>query len=761
MKKVVFYLLFIFSTTGYSQYIQVDDSFTAQQLVDNFFAANGGCGKAFNVSVKGGNFTNANSYGYFTKGSSLFPFNDGIILSTGKATSAIGPNDGDKSDNLGDWTGDSDLEQALGLSGTYNATILEFDFIPFTDKISFDYIFSSEQYLKNPRSSQCGYTDGFAFLIKPAGGTYENIALVPGTNTPVSVNTIRGSGTICTPSNEEYFDAFNDYDHPTTFNGQTKVLKAQANVISGNTYHIKLVIADQGNGLFDSALFLGGGTFKSETDLGEDRLISNNNPYCEGETVILDATQPGTNNTYKWFIDSNPTSITTPTFTITDNTNTAVVNYSVEVTINGSCISTGEVNIQFASKPILSNQTLVQCDYDSDGNALFNLTKLDNLIRNNDLSLGNVTYYENIGGAVITNPSAYNSIPKKIYARVDNQYNCSSYAEVNLEISNQSVTSPQTVAKCDEDGTKNGITSFDLNTEISPIITSGLPSGLVVEYYATSFDAEAQNNALPNNYTNQKANTESIFARIVNGSDCYDIIEIILQVNYNAPADFNNETTLYLCPNATLTLAVANTFASYNWSNGDQDFETQVSTSGIYTVEVTDSNGCKATKTFNILPSAPASDIDATIYDFSENNSITISYTDNGGDYEFSIDGSIYQDSPTFENLETGEYTIYVRDKNGCQPIPSKTIYLLDFPKYFTPNNDGYNDYWKINFLELYPTSYINIFDRYGKLLKQLSSQSNGWDGTFRGEPLPSGDYWFVINLYNGRTVKGHFSLKR
>ncbi|MCL9805782.1 T9SS type B sorting domain-containing protein [Flavobacterium amniphilum] len=759
MKKFVLILLFTFSSTSYSQYIQVDDTFTAQQLVNNFFAGNS-CGQATNVSVSGGSFTGAQSFGSFNQGTSTFPFNNGIVLSTGRAVSAIGPNTGNSSETIGSWAGDQDLEQALGLGNTLNATILEFDFTPYTNKISFDYIFSSEQYLSNPSPNQCGFTDGFAFLIKPTNGNYQNIALVPGTNIPVSVNTIRGSGTVCPASNEAYFDAFNGFNHPTTFNGQTKILKAQADVIAGNAYHIKLVIADQGNGLYDSAIFLGGGTFQSETDLGPDHLMASNNAYCAGDTVTLNASQFGTGNTYRWYKDNVFTGIITPTFTISDNTNQNIVEYKAEVMINGTCLSTGTVKIQFAPLAVLSNQTLVQCDSNNDGSATFNLTKLDNLIRNNDPNLGAVTYYESIGGNQITIPTAYNSIPKTIYARVAGTNNCSNYAQVTLSISNNNANSPVTYQKCDEDGTKNGITSFDLNTEITPLITASLPSGMVVEYYATATNAENQSNPLANNYSNTTPNSQTIFARIVNGPDCYDIVDVVLHINFNSPANFENQS-VYLCPGQTITLSVVNTFNAYNWSNGDTDFETQVSAAGNYTVEVTDNNGCKATKTFNVLPSAPATNIDAIVNDFSENNSITITYTDNGGDYEFSIDGVTYQDSPVFNHLEAGEYTVYVRDKNGCTPTPSAVVYVLDFPKFFTPNGDGYNDTWKIENLQLLPVSTISIFDRYGKLIKQFTSNTSGWNGTYNGKSLPADDYWFILTFSNGKTVKSHFTLKR
>ena len=298
------FFIFIFgclSTTTFGQYITVTDNFTAQDLVENRLI-NSPCANVSNFSVSGGNFGSQQSFGYFTADGSNFPFADGVVLSTGKAVSATGPNNSILSDGDTSWSGDDDLENALGVSNSINATVLEFDFISLSNKISFDYIFSSEQYLTDPRSNQCNFTDGFAFLLKEVGSTnaYQNLALIPNTTIPVRVNTVRGPGTICPEANESYFGGFNGNEHPTNFNGQTAIMQAQATVIPGKLYHIKLVVADQGNNLYDSAIFLGGGSFKFEKDLGPDQLIVTNNPVCQNNTFPLDATEPGTNS-YKWF----------------------------------------------------------------------------------------------------------------------------------------------------------------------------------------------------------------------------------------------------------------------------------------------------------------------------------------------------------------------------------------------------------------------------------------------------------------------------
>lgn len=93
----------------------------------------------------------------------------------------------------------------------------------------------------------------------------------------------------------------------------------------------------------------------------------------------------------------------------------------------------------------------------------------------------------------------------------------------------------------------------------------------------------------------------------------------------------------------------------------------------------------------------------------------------------------------------------------------SQTIAVIGIPKFFTPNGDGQNDYWNVKGVSVNfnANSTIYIYDRYGKLLKQITASSQGWDGTFTGQPLPSDDYWYTIKLDDGREAKGHFSLKR
>ena len=143
----------------------------------------------------------------------------------------------------------------------------------------------------------------------------------------------------------------------------------------------------------------------------------------------------------------------------------------------------------------------------------------------------------------------------------------------------------------------------------------------------------------------------------------------------------------------------------------------------------------------------------------SSSNVITV-YVDGSGIYEYSVDGVNFQTSNQFYDLPNGEYTVYVNDIKGCG-VAKKDVYLLMYPKYFTPNGDTYNDFWGIQFYQNEMNLVVKIFDRYGKFIKQLNANDPVWDGTYNGYELPSTDYWFTVIREDGTEYKGHFTLKR
>lgn len=177
---------------------------------------------------------------------------------------------------------------------------------------------------------------------------------------------------------------------------------------------------------------------------------------------------------------------------------------------------------------------------------------------------------------------------------------------------------------------------------------------------------------------------------------------------------------------------------------------------------------CAKSKIFDVIASESATitSIDDGITFQGRNLEV---YVLGEGPYEFALDDidGPYQDSPVFVAVTSDSHTVYVRDKNGCGIVQSSVPSNLgsdNFPNFFTPNGDNVNDYWQFIVLgiedEIVPNT-IEIFDRYGALLARIDPKSKGWDGTVRGRPMPSSDYWFRATTFTGREVKGHFSLKR
>jgi len=148
---------------------------------------------------------------------------------------------------------------------------------------------------------------------------------------------------------------------------------------------------------------------------------------------------------------------------------------------------------------------------------------------------------------------------------------------------------------------------------------------------------------------------------------------------------------------------------------------------------------------------------------FTKNQIVTI-IDPVGVNYLYQMDFGPFQTSTIFENVASGSHSITVKDINGCSEFTDNNVLVIGYPKYFTPNGDSYNDTWNIVDLKDQMNSRIYIFDRYGKLLKEISPDGVGWDGNYTGHPMPATDYWFTVEYTKQGVVKkfkSHFSLKR
>jgi len=234
MKKILLLLTVDFSLPVFAKSISVSNTtYTVPQLVNNVLI-NSPCVEANNITWSTGtNFASVNGIGYFQNTNPNFPMQAGVILSTGNALNASGPNTTMLNDGTMNWPGDTDLENTLAQASismsSVNATVLEFDFTPISPQFNFDFVFASEEY----GNFQCQFSDAFAFLLTNMNtGVTTNLAVVPNTTLPISVVTIRDFlyNSSCSSANAQYFGSFNGGSaaagSATNYNGQTVLMNA-------------------------------------------------------------------------------------------------------------------------------------------------------------------------------------------------------------------------------------------------------------------------------------------------------------------------------------------------------------------------------------------------------------------------------------------------------------------------------------------------------------------------------------------------------
>ena len=196
-------------------------------------------------------------------------------------------------------------------------------------------------------------------------------------------------------------------------------------------------------------------------------------------------------------------------------------------------------------------------------------------------------------------------------------------------------------------------------------------------------------------------------------------------------------------------------FDSYLWSNGETSRSIEIYNSGEY-FAIVKNKYCYNSDTINLnLKAVPKIEK----IDISINKEIHIKASGGMGILKYSINNIDFQESPFFYNLEYGDYYVFVKGENDCQ-ISSNNFKIIDsdisvkIPSAFTPNDDGINDIWKIEFIGFYPEAEIKIFDRFGKLLVRYKGDYTGWNGNYHGKKMPSGTYWYIINIKDKTKIR-------
>ena len=500
--------------------------------------------------------------------------------------------------------------------------------------------------------------------------------------------------------------------------------------------------------------------------------------------------------------------------------------YASVTDITTGCEAIKPITLQVNLLPIANYTPVEVCDDDTDnGFYTFNLLNYVGEITSGASNV-EVTFYElltdaetGVGASLITDPENFTNSanPQSIFARVFNaETGCYAIAIVKLHVNpNPTPLSTADIAinlgvmeECDGNVDGSGaiseqVAEFDLTQWEIQILTGTGPAvelGVSANYYTSIDDAEAGINTIstPTAYINI-SNPQTIYIRVVNdgtginpvtnGTGCFTIVSFDIYVpvpeviisGSNVLCIDENGVPLTTIPLPVLTATAGpEPAASYNYQwalNGVVIAEATnqtltVSQAGEYTVTVSGPTDfeCINFASQTIIASGVPDNFNANVTTnaFSDSHQIVAIATSNIPDiiFWYGLDDAEPVTNGTFDNVPPGIHTVTITDDKNCWTEEIEVL-IIDYPHFFTPNGDGINDTWQIIGIEGIPISQIYIFDRFGKLLKQLDPDGIGWDGTYNGNQMPATDYWFKIIYVEGKTTptqkefRAHFSLKR
>ena len=783
-------LLFIFQNT-WGQLV-TSTTQTPSSLVQNTLLGAGV--NAFNISYTGA----SDAIGFFNGSNCNIGLSSGIIMTTGTVSNhtslfgaqqgPFGPNDEPGAGVDNNRPGDTQLEALANGVATHNAAILEFDFDAVGNVVSFNYVFASDEY---PEFVNAGYNDVFAFWISGPGiNGSQNIALIPNTNTPVTIDNVNAN------SNSSYFVSNGDGNSApqnsdntvVQYDGFTTVLTATANVQCGNTYHIRIAICDVGDGVYDSGVFLEAQSFTSVAPMQQNHQINtlgnlSNNQLLEG---CSDASITFTRNdsiAYSQTFDITvggsatngvdftnvPNTITFPAGqstatinlqTIADQINENTEDIVITMTYSGMC---GQQTALTTTFQIVDQTPLTFQMPASQEISCITGTSVDLIPV---VTGGTPTYNYNWSTGEQTSNITVSPTDTTTYILTVTDA-CGTQSITDSTIVTYKIFDPLVIS------TSNDTTVFCPNSpvDLSVVATGG--SGNL----SYSWSPNVGNTA---NVSVQTLQDQTYTVTVSDQCNNQQVGSITITVlSPVLTTDTYGDTTI--CPYGNAVIGVnangGNGNFTYVWNTGETVDEIQVSTgqSTYFYVDVFDAcNTYSVRDSVLVATSKPTAQFFTNptegiekkpIYFGNQSLNATHYYWDFGND-ETSIEPNPYN---TYTN--EGEYlvTLIAYDYLGCTDTISK--YFVVHPEYFgyvpnafSPNNDGVNDYFRGSFIGVTEVELL-IFNRWGQIIYQSSGGRSYWDGTFNGENCPTGIYVYKYKVkdYSGleHEYTGHISLIR
>jgi len=827
MRKIAVILSFLIATVVAQGQLVVTTGMTPTQYVQNVLLGAGIT--VSNVTFSGNN----NQIGEFnaTNTNPFLGLTNGIVMATGDVNVAVGPNNtGSASLGGGNFgVGDPDLDVLVGGAvGTNDAAILEFDFIPTGDTIKFNFVFGSEEYPEYVNS----INDAFGFFLSGPGiagpftNNAQNIALVPNTPTPITINTVNSG------SNPSYYvdNTVNSGPQSIQFDGYTTVITAVGVVQCGVQYHIKIAIADASDDAWDSGVFLEAGSFSSNT------VTLNSNIDINGNDSIL---YEGCGSAFLDFVRDNTNDTSVYHFTITGTAGTSDYNISADsvlflpgqdsVTLTFDALQDGltepletvtimliqticnkqdtqMVTFYIADYPPINftvNDTLIPCGSNDSVplfitasgppfDILWNTGATTDTIWVKPTATTNywvtltdtcgvnsytdtATVIVQVAGPInIVTPSISKYCPQDsvwVYANVTSPgvftYNWTPGGAGDSILVSPNFTTTYYLTVTDDCGsTKNDSVIVNVpvyvpltNTVTTPdtsicsghqVVLNAQINGGVGTYY--SWD-NGLGSSLPA-YVNPTQTTNYILtAQDSCGAIAVD--SVLVTVIIYPPLELVTSNDTLVCVGKELDLfALASGGEGtyyYNWEGmTSPSIHITANYDKNYHVTVTDGCGEKISDVVTITTTRAHANFTyeyVSEYEVEFTDSSYYNIVNNW--WSFNPVDSTLELNPSYTYPTPGDHEVWlaVKDDYGCYDTIVKTIYpplIVYAPNAITPDGDGLNDVFKFKGMGIEQFNMM-IFNRWGELLFESNDIDEGWDATYKGNPVQNGVYIYRV----------------
>lgn len=697
------FLFLLFTSYLLKAQLTTSNSLTPNQLVQTVLL--GGGLTATNVTYNG----DPTAIGSFNGTSSNIGFSSGLIMASGNISNAIGPNnDGSLDSDFGAASSDPELSAIASPNPVNDAAILEFDFVPGSDTIKFRYVFGSEEYMEFANSN---FNDVFGFFISgpnPAGGNFvnKNIALIPGTATPVTINNVNLSN-----NGSYYFDNGDGSGTGTAPDGQTVQydgftvpLTAISPVVCGQQYHIKLAIADVGDGAYDSGVFLEAGSFSS----GNSTTISStiNGGILGNDSTIYEGCISGS-----FVIHRNPSSAgTAQTFfyslsgTATEGTDYAAMSDSVTFAVNqdSALITINSIADILIEGPETVTLTLFITSLCGGNDTLIKTIYIE------DTAPLKVSLNDDI---VLTCPSPDLVLTSQIAGGV--AVGAHTYQWQNYPGSTQDTLHIFPLTTTTYILTVTDICGNTASDTCTVYLTSYVPMQLTMSNDTSVCHGESV----------------LLESHISNGLPVY---------NYSWSPNVTSQDSVTVIPDVTTAYILTVTDACAITIKDTINVT-------VYPINANYSYSFVSNQTvqFNNLSIGGI----AYYWNFGDGSDDSVS-TETNPEHSFPVEGNFSQYTVTL---------IAVNPKGCSDTISSVVIIVPDFyfyfPNAFTPNGNDRNDLFT-GYGSGIKSFRMRIFNRWGQLLYESNDIFKGWDGTYKGTLVEFGVYTCVFDVEDFKDKK-------